>query len=87
MTTAYTTITAKGQITLPAEARRLLNLHPGQKVAVRVEEGHLVVDPPPTLESVRARLRAAAEANGTWGLIPHSGDGWAAYVQEKYGRP
>lgn len=82
MTVAYTTITSKGQITLPAEARRALGLRPGQKVAVRLEGDHLVVDPPHDLESIRTRIRAEAEAAGTWGVIPHSGDGWAARAED-----
>ena len=85
MSTAYTTITAKGQITLPAEARRALGLHAGQKVAVRVEGDHLVIDPPRDLESLRSQLRAEAEAAGTWGTVPHAGDGWAAHVRERHG--
>ncbi len=84
MTTGYTTITAKGQITLPAAVRQALGLRPGQKVAVRVEGDHVIIDAPPDLETVRAQLRDAAVAAGTWGVIPHSGDGWAAYVAEKY---
>ena len=80
---AYTTITSKGQITLPAEARRELNLRPGQRVAVRVENGHLVVDPPPSIDDVRAELRSEAERHGTWGRFPHAGDGWAAQAEAR----
>lgn len=77
MGTAYTTITAKGQITLPAAARRALGLQAGQKVAVRVEGDHLVIDAPHHVSSLRARLRAEAERQGTWGVVPQAGDGWA----------
>ncbi|MEZ5127818.1 MAG: AbrB/MazE/SpoVT family DNA-binding domain-containing protein [Micropruina glycogenica] len=77
MTNAYTTITAKGQITLPAAARRALGLQAGQKVAVRVEGDHIVIDAPRDVTSLRARLRAEAEQQGTWGVIPQAGDGWA----------
>ena len=82
MSTAYTTITSKGQITLPVEARRALGLHSGQKVAVRVEGDHLVIDAPQDIDMIRARIRAEAEAQGTWGLVPHSGDGWAARAED-----
>lgn len=85
MTIAYTVITSKGQITIPAEARRALGLNPGQKVGVRVDGDHLVIDPPQDLASIRARLRAQAEAAGTWGTIPHAGDGWAAYAEQRHG--
>ncbi|MDF1489913.1 AbrB/MazE/SpoVT family DNA-binding domain-containing protein [Tessaracoccus caeni] len=80
--TTYTTITSKGQITLPAEARRALNLRPGQKVAVRVEGDHLVIDPPQDIAALRKRLREEAEAAGTWGTVPQSGDGWGARAEE-----
>lgn len=82
MTTTYTTITSKGQITLPAEARRALNLRPGQKVAVRVEGDHLVIDAPQTLDTIRSRIRATAEGLGTWGTIPVAGDGWSDRAED-----
>lgn len=78
----YTTITAKGQITLPAAARRALGLRVGQKVAVRVEGDHLVIDPPHDVETLRGRLRAEAVEQGTWGTVPRSGDGWSARAEE-----
>lgn len=87
MPTAYTTITSKGQITLPSAARRALGLHPGQKVAVTVEGDRLIIDAPRDLDSVRERLRADAEAAGTWGTIPHAGDGWAAHVRNEHAEP
>ena len=82
MADMYATITSKGQITLPVEARRALGLHSGQKVAVRVEKNRLIIDAPEDIEAVRARLRAGAEAAGTWGTIPHAGDGWAARAED-----
>ncbi|MBK8446757.1 MAG: AbrB/MazE/SpoVT family DNA-binding domain-containing protein [Micropruina sp.] len=82
MTTSYTTITAKGQITLPAEARRALGLRVGQKVAVRVEGDHLVIDPPHDVGSLRERLQAEAHEQGTWGTIPVAGDGWEARAHD-----
>lgn len=82
MSIAYTTITSKGQITLPVEARRALGLRPGQKVAVRVDGDHLVIDPPADLASLRSRLREEAEAAGTWGTVPQAGAGWAARAED-----
>lgn len=35
-----TTVTRKGQITVPAEIRRALDLHIGDKVAVSLDEEH-----------------------------------------------
>jgi AbrB family looped-hinge helix DNA binding protein len=49
------TVTRKGQITLPAHARRLLNTEKNLKLAVAVEpDGSLTLKPPtyPTLESL-----------------------------------
>ncbi len=83
MSVAYTTITSKGQITLPAQARRELGLHPGQRVAVHVENGRLIIDPPQSIDDVRALLRAAAEREGTWGVVPQAGDGWVAQAEAR----
>lgn len=78
----YTTITSKGQITLPVEVRRALNLRPGQKVSVRIEGNRAVIDSPQDITTLRAHLRAEAEAAGTWGTVPQSGEGWAARADE-----
>ncbi|MDR0958909.1 MAG: AbrB/MazE/SpoVT family DNA-binding domain-containing protein [Propionibacteriaceae bacterium] len=85
MDVLYSTISTKGQITLPAEIRRELGLKPGQKVGMSVKDGSVVIAPPVTLDDVRSRLRAAAEASGTWGTQPRAGEGWAAHVREHYG--
>jgi AbrB family looped-hinge helix DNA binding protein len=42
---SVTTITAKGQITLPAEFRKRDGFHPGDKVVVREGDGMLIVEP------------------------------------------
>jgi AbrB family looped-hinge helix DNA binding protein len=42
---AVTTITSKGQITLPAEFRKREGFHPGDKVVVREADGALIVEP------------------------------------------
>lgn len=81
----YATITSKGQITLPVEARRALGLRQGQKVEVRIEGTSLVIDAPLDIRELRKRARAEAEAAGTWGSVPTQGDGWAAQVTEQYG--
>lgn len=87
MSALYTTLTSKGQITLPAEIRRLLGFRPGQKLAVRVEGDQVVIDRPESVESLRATLRAEAEAAGSWGLHPVAGDGWAARAEERHAQP
>ncbi len=83
MSVSYTTITSKGQITLPAEARRALGLRPGQKVAVHVEGDHLVIDAPRDIAQVRAHLQQEAQRQGTWRLQPVSGDGWTAQAEAR----
>lgn len=80
----YATITSKGQITLPAAARRALGLREGQKVEVRVEGTSLVIEAPPDIETLRQRLRAEGEALGTWGKLPVAGDGWTAHIADAY---
>lgn len=41
MSTRLTTVTRKGQITIPAEVRHTLNIHTGDRVAVSVEGDHV----------------------------------------------
>jgi len=78
----YATITAKGQITLPAAARRALGLREGQKVKLHIEGDSLVIDAPSDVRSVRERIRAEAEQMGTWGHVPTSADAWSGRVEE-----
>ncbi|WP_457637714.1 AbrB/MazE/SpoVT family DNA-binding domain-containing protein [Oceanithermus sp.] len=40
-----TQISKRGQITLPAEVRKMLGLEPGDALVVRVEEGRIVLEP------------------------------------------
>lgn len=82
MTHLYATITSKGQITLPAAARRALGLHEGQRVGIRIEGDSLVIDRPGNIESVRATIRQEARERGTWGRVPLAGDGWAARAED-----
>ena len=42
--TPTSTVTSKGQVTIPAEMRRLLGLAPGKRVAFRLERGHITVE-------------------------------------------
>ncbi|MDR3070673.1 MAG: AbrB/MazE/SpoVT family DNA-binding domain-containing protein [Propionibacteriaceae bacterium] len=83
--THTSTITSKGQVTIPAEIRREFGFNPGQLVTFRVEEGNVLIEPPPRLEEVRARLQSEMKRKGTWGIPYTSGDGWKAAVREKYG--
>ncbi|MDR0284097.1 MAG: AbrB/MazE/SpoVT family DNA-binding domain-containing protein [Propionibacteriaceae bacterium] len=85
MTMTYSTITAKGQVTLPAELRRKLGLRPGARVAIREVQGTVVIDPPPDMTTVRARARAEMEAANTWGTVIESG-AWAGEAAQKVTR-
>lgn len=39
------TVSSKGQITLPAEARRAVGVRAGDRVLVRVRDGAIVIEP------------------------------------------
>ena len=53
MKEAFSSVSPKGQITLPVEFRRMLGLRPKDKVSIEIEEGKLTVRPARyTLESV-----------------------------------
>ena len=39
------TVSSKGQITIPAWARRALDLEPGAQVHLRLEGDHLILEP------------------------------------------
>ena len=56
------TLTSKGQITLPVEVRRALNLTPGDKVDfVSTEDGFLLVLRDRDLRSLRGRFRGRVD--------------------------
>lgn len=42
---ALTSLSKRGQVTLPAEVRRALGLKPGDTLVVRVEAGRVVLEP------------------------------------------
>ena len=55
----------RGQLTLPAEVRRVLGLKPGDALVVRVEKGRVVLEPAVVLPVEiydEARLREFEEA-------------------------
>ena len=54
------TVSTKGQVVIPAEARRELGLHPGDTVCVEVrpEEGAVVLRKQESLAQMRARFTA-----------------------------
>ncbi|WP_298269102.1 AbrB/MazE/SpoVT family DNA-binding domain-containing protein [Geobacter sp.] len=52
------TVTSKGQITIPKEIRRLLNINPNDKVDFVVVEGRAVLVPVKSLKNLRGAVKA-----------------------------
>jgi AbrB family looped-hinge helix DNA binding protein len=81
----YTTVTEKGQITIPSEMRRALKLTPGKKLAVTLEGSRIFISKQADVEDVRKLLKKEMAAKGTEKIKVKSGDGWAEQAKEKYG--
>ena len=90
--TFYSTVTSKGQITLPASIREKMNLKSGQKVSItQGDKGQINIQLPPSIDDIRTQLQVNLREKG---FTPaklrkiaeeyKSGDGFAAYVEEKY---
>jgi AbrB family looped-hinge helix DNA binding protein len=82
----YTTMTEKGQITLSAEMRRALNLEPGRKLNIVLQDEKLLISKPVDIGEVRRELQEQTALRGTEKAVVRSGDGWTAHVREKHGR-
>lgn len=52
------TVTSKGQVTIPKEIRLLLNINPSDKVDFSVENGKVVLKPIKTLQNFRGSVPA-----------------------------
>lgn len=61
-----TTISRKGQITLPLDIRRLLKLHPKDKITIRFEEGEVKVVPRKTTFLDHYQSVSALASPHTW---------------------
>jgi bifunctional DNA-binding transcriptional regulator/antitoxin component of YhaV-PrlF toxin-antitoxin module len=83
MAIEYSTITKKGQVTLPVALRRHLGVERGQRVAFHAEAGRVVIEAAPSLDEARRRLRSEAEAAGTWAKPQDPADAWAGAAAEK----
>jgi AbrB family looped-hinge helix DNA binding protein len=81
---AYTTMTEKGQITLPAQIRRALQLTPGKKLQIVFDGDSISICKPVEIKETRRILQAEMAQNGTAAINTQSGDGWAAHVTETY---
>lgn len=53
-----TTVTIKGQITLPAEIRKKRGIKPGDKVQVREDKGEIKVEPIPDFFALKGSLKS-----------------------------
>lgn len=90
--TYYSTVTSKGQITLPAGIREKMNLKAGQRVSItQGDNGKVNIEVPPSIDDIRAQLRANLMKKGFTATKLRkmaeeykSGDGFTAYVKEKY---
>jgi AbrB family looped-hinge helix DNA binding protein len=57
-----TTVTVKGQVTLPKDVRDATGINPGDRVEVRATAaGTVVIEKPGVVDDYRARLRALAD--------------------------
>jgi AbrB family looped-hinge helix DNA binding protein len=55
------TVSTKGQMVIPAKIRDQLGIEPGTRVALRVEDGRMIVDP----QSMAAKLRRIDQMKGS----------------------
>lgn len=92
--TYLTKVTSKGQITLPAQVRKKLDIVSGQRVKISYDHsGKAVVEP---LVDFKDLARKTQEHLKKMGFTPEklremaenyqSGDGISAHVLEKYGK-
>ena len=64
-----TTVTAKGQVTLPKSVRDAAGIKPGDKVEVRATaSGGVYIEKPGSLDQYEARLRALAKRRPIRGI-------------------
>ena len=55
-------IGAQGRVVVPAPIRKALGFQPGETLVARVEDDHLVIEKPESVERrIRARFRKAGE--------------------------
>jgi len=92
-------MTIEQTVTIPADYRILLELPrtvpSGIKARVAInipsvpakDISDFVNQPPSTVEEIRQLLQKEMAANGTFTVTAASGDGWEAYVRERYAEP
>lgn len=88
------TISSKGQITLPAEIRRSLKLHTGDKITIVKRNGIAEIKPSTyseELDKLRARAETHMKQNGTWGapweeVRQHASEARLAQYRRQHGK-
>ena len=85
--TYQTILTSKGTTTIPVEIRKRLGIKPGMYVLFEEDKstGQFILKRPQSIEEVRAMNKTAMKNAGTADVVYKSGDGFTAYVKEKYG--
>lgn len=78
MTYYYSSVTSKGTVTLPAEARKRLGIEPGMRVVFEENAQGLVVRRVPTIEELRSENQAYMKRNN---IKPLSDEELAAAVE------
>ena len=92
--TYYSTVTSKGQMTLPADIREKLHIKPGQRVAIRLNnQGEAVIEPAMGVQELRQKAYESLAKRGIgadqvreMALNYKNGYGFEAAVKEKYGK-
>lgn len=83
--TYKTVLTIKGTTTIPIEVRKQLGLKPGMYVSfVKDKSGEIILRRSPTIEEIRELNKQTLKNTHHSPTAYKSGDGFGAYVSEKY---
>lgn len=90
--TYYSTITSKGQVTLPVALRRALKIEPGQQVNFSLSDNQeIIITAAPTLAEIQKKMAQHFKEIGlTQAKLQklaksyRNGDGLAEHLKEKY---
>ncbi len=63
MIIGYSTVTQKGQVTIPADMRRSLNIIPNEQVIFVRANGHIELKPLPDITTLRGSVKPIAPYN------------------------
>lgn len=87
MAMLITTITEKGQVTVPVEVRRLLGVRPRDKISFRIEEGAVKLERVPgTLEAAFGAVRPRKRPEDFRRLLRAAKEERAEAAMRKLGR-